>query len=68
MKAMSSMNMRDRMAAMQQVQQMMGKNPTGNIAAPKKGTGKRLTSKEKAAAKKKREKEKKKREKEKRGQ
>ena len=68
MKAMSSMNMRDRMAAMQQVQQMMGKNPTGNIAPVKKGTGKRLTSKEKAAAKKKREKEKKKREKERKGQ
>ena len=66
MKAMSSMNMRDRMSAMRQVTQMMQNNPTGNLKTVKGNTGKRLTSKEKEEARKKREKEKRKREKEKR--
>lgn len=66
MKSMSSMNMRDQMSAIQSLSSMMSKNPTANIAPIKKGTGKRLTSKEKAEARKKREKERKKREKEKR--
>ncbi|MDR0870032.1 MAG: signal recognition particle protein [Planctomycetaceae bacterium] len=68
MKSMSSMNMRDQMSAIQSMSSMMAKNPTANISAPKKGTGKRLTAQEKAEARKKREKERKKREKEKRGQ
>ena len=66
MRAMSSMNMRDRMTAMRQVTQMMQNNPTGNIKPVKGNTGKRLTTKEKADAKKKREKEKRKKDKEKR--
>ncbi len=66
MKSMSSMNMRDRMGAMQQLTQMMSNNPTAGIQQVKKGTGKRLTTKEKEEARKKREKEKKKKEKKKR--
>ena len=66
MKAMSSMNMKDRMSAMRQVTQMMQNNPTGNIKTVKGNTGKRLTTKEKEEARKKREKEKRKRDKEKR--
>lgn len=65
MKSMSSMNTGDRMKSLQQMTQSLGKNPIGGITAPKKGTGKRLTSQEKNEARKKREKEKKKREKEK---
>ncbi|MDR1140856.1 MAG: signal recognition particle protein [Planctomycetaceae bacterium] len=65
MKSMSSMNTGDRMKSLQQMTQSLGKNPIGGITAPKKGTGKRLTSQEKNDARKKREKEKKKREKEK---
>jgi len=68
MKAMSSgsMSMRDRMKMIQQMQQSIQNNPTGNIKAVKGNTGKRLTAKEKADARKKREKEKRKRDKEKR--
>ena len=66
MKAMSSMNMRDRMSAMRQMTQMMQNNPTGNLKTVKGNTGKRLSSKEKEEARKKREKEKRKREREKR--
>jgi signal recognition particle subunit SRP54 len=66
MKAMTSMNMKDKMAAMRQVTQMIQNNPSRNIQTVKKGTGKRLTPQEKADARKLREKEKKKREKEKR--
>jgi signal recognition particle subunit SRP54 len=65
MRSMSSMSGRDRMAALQQMTQSLGKNPAGGISVPKKGTGKRLSSQEKNDARKKREKEKKKREKEK---
>ncbi|GHT47314.1 signal recognition particle protein [Planctomycetales bacterium] len=66
MKAMSSMNVKDRMGAMRQVAQMMQQNPTGPIQRTKGNTGKRLTAEEKDKARKQREKEKKKREKEKR--
>ena len=66
MKAMASMNVKDRMSAMRQVTQMMQNNPTGNIKTVKGNTGKRLTTKEKEEARKKREKEKRKRDKEKR--
>ena len=66
MKAMSSMNMKDRMAAMRQLTQQMQGNPTGGIKTVKGNTGKRLTAKEKADARKQREKEKRKRDKEKR--
>ena len=66
MKAMASMNMKDRMAAMRQVTQMMQGDPTAALKSAKGNTGKRLTAKEKAEAKKKREKEKQKRDKEKR--
>ncbi len=67
MKAMSSgkMSMRDRMKMMQGMTQQMQQNPTGAIQAAKIGTGKRLTPKERAAAKKDREKEKRKRDREK---
>ncbi|MDR1270690.1 MAG: signal recognition particle protein [Planctomycetaceae bacterium] len=65
MKSMSSMKTGDRMKSLQQMTQSLGKNPIGGITAPKKGTGKRLSSQEKNEARKKREKEKKKREKEK---
>ncbi len=70
MKNFSTMNLRERMAAMQQMQQSLSNPAAGLGGMPqtqKVGTGKRLTSKEKAAAKKKREKEKKRKEKEKRG-
>jgi len=66
MKAMSSMNMKDRMSAMRQVTQMMQNNPMGGIKPVKGNTGKRLTAKEKADARKQREKEKRKRDREKR--
>ncbi|MDR3182069.1 MAG: signal recognition particle protein [Planctomycetaceae bacterium] len=67
MKAMSSMNTKERMNAMRQVQQMVQQNPAGNIQRQKGNTGKRLTADEKNKARKEREKEKKRREKEKRG-
>ncbi len=66
MKSMSSMSTRDRMKAMQGLTQNVQQNPYGTMQTQKVGTGKRLTAKEKAAAKKDREKEKRKREREKR--
>jgi len=65
MKSMGSMNMRDRMKAMQGLTQKVQQNPTGTIQSTKVGTGKRLTPKERAAAKKDREKEKRKRDRDK---
>ncbi|MCL2306231.1 MAG: signal recognition particle protein [Planctomycetaceae bacterium] len=65
MKAMGSMNMRDRMKAMQELTQKVQQNPMGAVKSTKVGTGKRLTPKERAAAKKEREKEKRKRERDK---
>ena len=57
--------MRDRMKAMQGMTQKMQQNPMGSIQGTKVGTGKRLSPKERAAAKKDREKEKRKRDRDK---
>ena len=57
MKRMSGMGMRDRMKAMQQLGQGGMLDPSGKIAKQKKGTGKRLSNKEKAKLKKIRERE-----------
>jgi signal recognition particle subunit SRP54 len=64
MKSVSTMKGGDRMRALQEMTQRMTANPTANINAPKVGTGKRLSAKEKANARKQREKERKKRERE----
>lgn len=66
MKKMSSMGMRDRMKTMQQMTQSGMLNPGGRIAKQKKGTGKRLTSQERAKQKKLREREARRRKREKR--
>ncbi|MEM6655074.1 MAG: signal recognition particle protein [Planctomycetota bacterium] len=55
MKSMAGKGMRERMAMVQQVQQQMAGNPSGGLAVKKKGTGKRLTAKDKAQARKLRE-------------
>jgi len=57
MKEMSGMGMRDRMRKMQQLTQGGMLDPGGRLAKTKKGTGKRLTPKERAKQKKLREKE-----------
>ncbi|MGW8256596.1 MAG: signal recognition particle protein [Thermoguttaceae bacterium] len=57
MKRMSSMGMRDRMKTMQQLTQGGMLNPGASLSKMKVGTGKRLTSKEKAQLKKQRERE-----------
>ena len=57
MKSMAGMGMRDRMKMMSGMTQSLQNNPMGMMAAPKKGTGKRLTTADKAKAKKLREKE-----------
>ena len=57
MKKMSGMGMRQRMQAMQQMTQSGMLNPGAKLATQKGGTGKRLTSAEKAKLKKLREKE-----------
>jgi len=57
MKRMSGMGMRGRMQAMQQLTQTAMANPGGKLTKQKKGTGKRLSSKEKAKLKRLREKE-----------
>lgn len=64
MKSMSSMNMRDRMKAMQGLTQKMQQDPHGTLQSTKAGTGKRLSAKEKTSAKKDREREKRRRERE----
>jgi signal recognition particle subunit SRP54 len=56
MTSMAGKGMRERMRMMQQVQSGMLANPNG-LARPKVGTGKRLTSQEKAKLKREREKE-----------
>ncbi len=66
MKKMSSMGMRDRMKAMQEMTQSGMLNPGGRIAKQKKGTGKRLTPQERAKQKKLREREARRRKREKR--
>jgi len=55
MKATSGMGIRGRMQAAQQLSQTLLKNPNAMLAKQKKGTGKRLTSAEKARLRKERE-------------
>jgi signal recognition particle subunit SRP54 len=57
MQRMTTLKMRDRMKAMQELTQSAMANPGGKLAKQKKGTGKRLTAKEKAKLKKERERE-----------
>jgi signal recognition particle subunit SRP54 len=57
MKRMAGMGIRDRMKMMQEIQQGGMLNPGGRLAKQKVGTGKRLTSAEKARLKKERERE-----------
>jgi len=57
MKRMSGMGMRGRFRAAQQLSQTLMKNPNAMLAKQKKGTGKRLTSEERAKQKKLRERE-----------
>jgi len=57
MKRMSGMGMRGRFRAAQQLSQPLMKNPNAMLAKQKKGTGKRLTSEERAKQKKLRERE-----------
>ncbi len=57
MKKMAGLGMRDRMKAVQQLSQSAAANPMGRLSVKKQGTGKRLTSKERARLKKEREKE-----------
>jgi signal recognition particle subunit SRP54 len=57
MKNMSKMGMRGRMQAMQELTQKVMANPGGKLAKSKKGTGKRLSPREKAKLRKQREKE-----------
>jgi len=63
MKNMATMGMGERMRATQEMMANFQKNPMGGFNAAKKGTGKRLSNKEKTDAKKQREKEKKKKKK-----
>ncbi len=57
MKQMSGMNFLNRIKAAQQLGHTLMKNPNATLAKPKIGTGKRLTSAEKARLKKERERE-----------
>jgi signal recognition particle subunit SRP54 len=57
MKRMSGMGMRGRLQAAQQLSQTLLRNPNAMLAKQKKGTGKRLTSEERAKMKKLRERE-----------
>jgi signal recognition particle subunit SRP54 len=57
MKRMSGMGMRGRLQAAQQISQTLMRNPNAMLAKQKKGTGKRLTSEERAKLKKTRERE-----------
>ena len=57
MTGMAGMGMRDRMKMMQQMQAQAMNNPGGMMGKTKKGTGKRLSNKEKAKLKKERERE-----------
>jgi signal recognition particle subunit SRP54 len=57
MKMTSGMGIRGRIQAAQQLSQTLLKNPNAMLAKQKKGTGKRLTSAEKARARKDRERE-----------
>jgi signal recognition particle subunit SRP54 len=57
MKKMATMSMRDRMRTVQQLTQGAMANPGGRLVKEKKGTGKRLTSQERAKLRRQREKE-----------
>ncbi len=57
MKKMASMGVRDRLKAVQQLQQGGAMNPGAQLTRPKQSTGKRLTAQERAKLKKQREKE-----------
>ncbi len=57
MKEMAGKGMRDRMKMVRELQQSAMSDPSGRLGKQKKGTGKRLSSKEKARLKKDREKE-----------
>jgi signal recognition particle subunit SRP54 len=57
MKRMSGMGMRGRLQAAQQLSQTLLRNPNAMLAKQQKGTGKRLTSEERAKMKKLRERE-----------
>lgn len=57
MKRITGMGMRGRMQAVQELSQKAMANPGGKLAKQKQGTGKRLTSEERAKLKKQREKE-----------
>jgi signal recognition particle subunit SRP54 len=57
MKTMAGKGMGDRMKMMKQIQEGGMMDPSGRLAKQKKGTGKRLSSKEKAKMRKQREKE-----------
>jgi signal recognition particle subunit SRP54 len=57
MKQMAGKGIRDRMRMVRQIQQTALTNPGGRLARQKKGTGKRLTSRERARLKKDRERE-----------
>ena len=57
MKKMGGMGVRDRMKAMQELQSDMMQNPGGQLSRQKKGTGKRLSNKERAKLKKDRDRE-----------
>ena len=68
MKSMATMGMRDRLKMMQNMTQQAQQNPMGALKSTKVGTGKRLTSKEKAAAKKERDRIKRKKDRERKGE
>lgn len=57
MKKMSSMGLRGRMQAVQELTRTMSQNPGGRLARQKKGTGKRLSKAEKLRLRKQRERE-----------
>jgi signal recognition particle subunit SRP54 len=67
MKKMSTMGIRDRMKAMQQMGSSGMFNPGAKLATQKKGTGKRLTSEERAKLRRQKEKELRRKKREERG-
>ena len=67
MKKMSSMGMRDRLKAVNELQQQGALGPGARLGKPKQGTGKRLTSDERAKLKKQREKEERRKKRDQRG-
>jgi signal recognition particle subunit SRP54 len=67
MTSMAGKGMRERMKMVRDLQNSMAGNPDGQLARKKVGTGKRLTSTERAKLKKQREKELRKRRREEKG-